>query len=78
MNNAQREVRTLNLADAKEERKKAARKWRAAIRQAQWKYWEETFQLSSRGTAGKVIKAAAKSKARQAMPDIQGISTFQG
>ncbi|KAL0631410.1 hypothetical protein Q9L58_009728, partial [Maublancomyces gigas] len=34
MNNAQREIRTLNLEEAKKERKKAARKWRAAIRQA--------------------------------------------
>ncbi|KAL0631761.1 hypothetical protein Q9L58_009369 [Maublancomyces gigas] len=66
------------MADAKKERKKGARKWRAAIRQGQGKYWEETFPLSNKGTAGKVIKEAARSKAKQAMPDIQEISTFQG
>ncbi|KAL0630421.1 hypothetical protein Q9L58_010732, partial [Maublancomyces gigas] len=54
LNNAQREVRNLNTAEAKEERRKAATRWRSAVRQAQWKYWEETFHLSNRSTAGKV------------------------
>ncbi|KAL0630719.1 hypothetical protein Q9L58_010433 [Maublancomyces gigas] len=62
----------------KREQRTAAARWRRAIRRAQWQHWEDTFQKMDRETTLKRASVAKKKKTAMAIPDIQGISDFQG
>lgn len=62
----------------KAQQKEASRGWRRAIRHAQWKFWETTFQNVSRSSAFSAIRGADKKKAVLLLPGIQGISSVQG
>lgn len=67
--------------DPKEARtryRKLANKWRKPIRKAQWKYWEETFKGSNRANIHKAMKDRNKSRSKEGLPDIKGISSCQG
>ncbi|KAL0630650.1 hypothetical protein Q9L58_010501 [Maublancomyces gigas] len=68
----------LDNTELKQHSKPMTKKWRKAIRKAQWEHWEETFHQCNKATAGKAIKVADKPKARQGLLVIQGASRFQG
>lgn len=64
--------------EARTRYKQAANQWRKAIREAQWKYWEDTFQGANRNNMHKAMKAPDKPRGKEGLPVIKGISTFQG
>lgn len=58
--------------------KEATRVWCRAIRHRQWEYWEKTFRSTDQASGLRVMKVADKTKAAAMLPDIQGVSCFQG
>lgn len=63
---------------AEEHQKECGRRWRSAIRKAQWDHWDRTMRSAVRETAYKAIKSSSKRRPQMDIPDIQGTRSFQG
>lgn len=71
-------IKNWSSQEARTQYRKSANRWRKAIREAQWKYWEETFKTTNREYVHKAMKAPDKLRRKEGLPCIKGISSFQG
>lgn len=57
---------------------KSAKKWGKAIRKAQWNHSEEMFKGNNQNNIHKAKKASDEPRSKEGLPDMKGISSFQG